>query len=675
MATLSVSSFLDYLERSQLVEPDVLQQALEEFRAAQPDASPEDAQPLAAFLVDKGLITAWQAEKLMEKKYRGFFLGKYRMLRLLGSGGMSTVYLAEHRLMHRQRAIKVLPRRRVNDSSYLARFHLEAQATAQLDHPNIVRCYDVDNEDDTHYIVMEYIEGKDLNTIVKEDGPLPLELACNYIAQAAEGLHHAHQNGLIHRDVKPANLLVDARGVVKILDLGLALFSDTERASLTIEHNENVLGTADYLAPEQAVNSHSVDHRADIYGLGCTLYYLLTGRPPFPEGTLAQRIAKHQTQMPEDIRKFRPDCPRDLADICVKMMQKRPEKRYADMREVADVLHQWLESHGYTYEPVSTPAALRMAQRAAASTATRGASGTSPGSSSGGSSGSLTNLPRARPLPAAGSSGRLPPPPQRHEDTVYDRARADTTKGSDILRSKPQVSSGAAAGSDKKKIAVARPLPVAKPLPEGAPASSTAAGAPSGSALATPGKGGGASSSAGSAAGSGLSSTPAPAAVSPQPAAVTQPSAGSASAGASHVAAIARERASAAAIAASTRSTPASAKPADTVAASTASEGSRVGRVARGRRSGGLAGWSRWAMVGGGVALAAAVVGAALWILSHLMAGASNPAGGFSRPARDTSGIFTDGGRTPVPISTVPGPFADRGEHSVTASSYSRVSF
>lgn len=686
MATLSVSSFLDYLERSQLVEPDVLKPALDAFHAAHPDASPEDAQPLAAFLVEKGLLTSWQAEKLMEKKYRGFFLGKYRMLRLLGSGGMSTVYLAEHRLMHRQRAIKVLPRRRVNDSSYLARFHLEAQATAQLDHPNIVRCYDVDNEDDTHYIVMEYIEGKDLHTIVKEDGPLPLELACNYIAQAAEGLHHAHQNGLIHRDVKPANLLVDARGVVKILDLGLALFSDSERASLTIEHNENVLGTADYLAPEQAVSSHNVDHRADIYGLGCTLYYLLTGRPPFPEGTLAQRIAKHQTQMPEDIRKLRPDCPRDLADICVKMMQKRPEKRYADMREVAGVLQQWLTSHGYTYEPVSTAAALRLAQAAAAGAAARGGPGGGPGSSFGGSSGSLTNLPRAKPLPAAGSSGRLRPSPPRHEDTVYDRARADTTKGSDILRPKTQPSPDSSAGSDKKKAAAARPLPVAKPLPE-APAGG------SGTASAPPGANAAAASKLGSAIPSGLAdgrapasttSTSAPEAPAATAAAVPKPApasqtparlAGGSTLSASAAGTTPRERPSAVRAIGGAAPAFASTTLVAAVSAAASAEGSRVSRAGRRRHASSVGGWPWWIVLGGGAALVAAAVAAALWALMHLAGSWSDPAGRASPPSRDTSAVFTDGGRSTASLRSAMGPLADRGAGVGTGSAGPRAPF
>ena len=214
---------------------------------------------------------------------------------------MSSVYLAEHVLMQRRVAIKVLPKDRVEDSSYLARFHREAQAAAALDHRNIVRAYDVDNDGSNHYLVMEYVEGRDLQHIVKEDGPLDYAAAAEYIRQAAEGLAHAHQAGLIHRDVKPANLLVDQKNVVKVLDLGLARFTDESKASLTVAFDENVLGTADYLAPEQALDSHGVDARADIYGLGCSLYYLLTGHPPFPGGTLPQRLMMHQKQPPPSI--------------------------------------------------------------------------------------------------------------------------------------------------------------------------------------------------------------------------------------------------------------------------------------------------------------------------------------------------------------------------------------
>jgi serine/threonine protein kinase len=192
--------------------------------------------------------------------------------------------------------------------------------------------------------------------------------AARYVAQAARGLQHAHDARLIHRDVKPANLLLDDHGSIKILDLGLALFARDGEASLTLLHNENVLGTADYLAPEQALSSHDVDSRADIYSLGCTLYFLLTGHPPFPEGTLAQRIAKHQSKMPPDIRVDRPDCPRDLLSICVKMIQKDPQHRYRYMHEVADTLEAWVRTRdtvriAVVSKPVVRPSAAPAAAR------------------------------------------------------------------------------------------------------------------------------------------------------------------------------------------------------------------------------------------------------------------------------------------------------------------------
>ncbi len=418
MANIPVDKFLDYVNRSNLVEDETLQQSLEGLRAQHGGQLPEDADLVASYLVDQKLITRWHADKLVDRKYRGFFLGKYKLLGHLGTGGMSSVYLAEHQLMHRLRAVKVLPRTRVNDSSYLARFRLEAQTTASLDHPNIVRAYDVDNEGDNHYIVMEYINGKDLQGIVKDQHPLPLETICNYIAQAAEGLNYAHEEGLVHRDVKPANLLIEDRGLVKILDLGLALMKDDEQASLTIAHNENVLGTADYLAPEQAVNSHNVDLRADIYGLGCTLYFALTGHPPFPDGSLAQRINSHQTKMPADVRKERPDCPRDLADICNKMMQKKPAQRYQTMREVAEALEDWLVAHGFQFD-------------SALQRSTKSRRGVDGGSGKGNKSGSSSKVGKT-PSGTNATTGRSGKPTRnRHktDDTVANQIRVETIKG------------------------------------------------------------------------------------------------------------------------------------------------------------------------------------------------------------------------------------------------------
>lgn len=327
--------------KSRLVEPETLKKFTGKLREKYGNNLPADASRIASAMVKAGLLTQWHTDKLLLGKYKGFFLGKYKLLGHIGSGGMSSVYLAEHVRMQDKRAIKVLPKKRVNDATYLARFQLEAKAIASLNHPNIVLAYDIDNEGDTHYIVMEYVEGVDLQMLVRRDGPLPAAEAAGLIAQAAEGLHHAHQRGVIHRDVKPANLLLDLHGRVRLLDMGLALVSAPDEESLTVMHNENVLGTADYLAPEQARNSHKVDHRADIYGLGCTLYYLLTGKPPFSDGTLAQRLVKHQNEMPTSIRKLRSDVPGELEGICVKMIQKDPQYRYQSAADVAEVLRKF----------------------------------------------------------------------------------------------------------------------------------------------------------------------------------------------------------------------------------------------------------------------------------------------------------------------------------------------
>ncbi len=313
---LKVDEFLDLVRRSGLVDPlDPLESVLAEIMSQVDATAAADTDFVADRLIAAGLITRWQCDKLMEGRHRGFFLGKYKLLSHLGSGGMSSVYLAEHVLMRRRVAIKVLPKNRVEDTSYLARFHREARAAATLDHRNIVRAYDVDDEAGVHYMVMEYIEGRDLHHIVHEDGPLDYLSTAEYIRQAAEGLAYAHQAGLIHRDVKPANLLVDQKNVVKLLDLGLARFADKNEVSLTLTFDENVLGTADYLAPEQALDSHAADARADIYGLGCSMYYLLTGHPPFVGGTLAQRLMRHQNEPPPSIFVDRPDAPPELVEI------------------------------------------------------------------------------------------------------------------------------------------------------------------------------------------------------------------------------------------------------------------------------------------------------------------------------------------------------------------------
>ena len=358
MTQPSAHQFLEVIERSGLVDKARLERELAELEQQSGGQARQDTQVVSSHLTRRGLLTGWQSERLLEGRHRGFFIGKYKLLDHLGTGGMSSVYLAEHPVMRRRVALKVLPMNRVGDSSYLRRFHREARAVATLDHRHIVRAFDVDHDGDVHYLVMEYVPGRDLKTLVEQDGPLAPRVAADYIRQAAEGLAHAHAAGLVHRDMKPANLLIDLRGTVKVLDLGLASVAGDVDAALSREFDDKVLGTVDYLAPEQALNSQLADRRADIYGLGGTLYFTLTGHPPFPTGSLAQRIMLHQTTEPADIRSERPQVSPRLSAICRRMMAKSPDRRYQTMEEVSEALKGWLRES----ESVS-PAATRAVAR------------------------------------------------------------------------------------------------------------------------------------------------------------------------------------------------------------------------------------------------------------------------------------------------------------------------
>ena len=263
-------------------------------------------------MIDAGLITKFHADQLLRGKHRGYFLGKYKLLERIGLGGMGQVFLAEHVSMRRQVALKVLPPEMSTNEYTRERFMREARAAGQLNHPNLVRAMDVDGEGEVLYLVLEYIDGVTLHDLVAQNGPLDPHRAANYLWQAANGLAYVNACGLIHRDVKPANILVDRLGVVKILDLGLVR-SQVEDDDLTRGQGVKILGTADFLAPEQAIDCSSVDVRADLYALArlgttCSPAGCLTPPTRWPKSCWPTRSCPSPTPRPTG-RTCRPSCP------------------------------------------------------------------------------------------------------------------------------------------------------------------------------------------------------------------------------------------------------------------------------------------------------------------------------------------------------------------------------
>ncbi len=303
-----------------------------------------DPRALAKELVQRGWLTPWQVNQLFLRRAGELRLGPYLLLDRLGEGGMGTVYKARHSVMRRLVALKVIRRDRLAGRDSVRRFYREVRAVARLAHPNIVLAYDAAEVDGTHILVMEYVDGSDLARLVRRQGALPVAQACDYVRQAALGLQHAHEQGLVHRDVKPANLLLaqagGGAGMVKVLDLGLARLqlAAGEQTGGELTAEGSVMGTPDYMAPEQGQQSHDVDIRADVYSLGCTLYFLLTGQVPFPGGTLAQKLIRHYRDQPAPVEGVRPDVPAALGEVLRKLMAKRPEERYQVPAEAAAVL-------------------------------------------------------------------------------------------------------------------------------------------------------------------------------------------------------------------------------------------------------------------------------------------------------------------------------------------------
>jgi eukaryotic-like serine/threonine-protein kinase len=291
-------------------------------------------------LVDVGYLNRWQVEQLKEGRTK-FTLGPYRIVNAIGAGGMGHVFKAEHKLLGRIEAIKVLPKTKSTPEA-VAAFQREIRAQAQLDHPNLVRISYADFEGDTYFFVTEYVPGTDLRKLVRRNGPLAYQIAATIISQAAEGLHYAHRRGLVHRDVKPGNLLVTPDGRTKITDLGLAWFLMEEiEASKPAGKGPHLVGTADYLAPETIRQPGTILPVSDVYSLGCTLYYAVTGKVPFPGGNTADKIRRHLEETPLNPLHFNPDLPHGFCDAVAAMMDKNPDTRTPTAAAVVELLRPW----------------------------------------------------------------------------------------------------------------------------------------------------------------------------------------------------------------------------------------------------------------------------------------------------------------------------------------------
>jgi serine/threonine protein kinase len=339
-APATIPDLLERIRRSGLVPLDRLEGFLAGLRSL--GKTPTKNDELLSRMIDAGMITQFHADKLAAGKYKGFQIGSYLILDQIGTGGMGQVYLAEHTAMRRLVALKVFPPYSADDDVAKERFLREARAAAALDHPNIVRVFDLCQEGRLLYLVMEYVEGVSLQALITRHGPLDVHTACHYARQIAFGLQHAYELGFVHRDIKPANLLLDRAGVIRILDLGLVRSEADAESGLTKQlDSKSILGTADYVAPEQAVDSSNVDIRADLYSLGATLYFLLAGRPLFPEGRTAQKLVWQQIKDPTRIDSLRPDVPTGMAAVVHKLLEKRPTNRYSTPLEVFDALAEW----------------------------------------------------------------------------------------------------------------------------------------------------------------------------------------------------------------------------------------------------------------------------------------------------------------------------------------------
>ena len=330
MAT-SLENFVQQLEDSGILAGDTLRDFIP------PKSSPKNAVELALELVHQNKLTNFQSEEILLGNAKSLILGNYILLEKIGTGGMGQVFKARHRRMDRIVAVKLLPSETTNDEAAIARFEREVKLVAKFSHPNIVAAHDADCANGLHFLVFEFVEGSDLSALVEKNGPFSVAMALNYILQAAKGLEAAHDLGIVHRDIKPANLILDTKGTVKVLDLGISrLTADGDGVNLT--STGVVLGTPNFMSPEQALDPKTADARADIYALGCSLFYLLTGKSTYEGDTVMKKLLGHREHPIPSLRTIREDIPVQMESLFAKMVAKKVEDRYQTMTEVIDDL-------------------------------------------------------------------------------------------------------------------------------------------------------------------------------------------------------------------------------------------------------------------------------------------------------------------------------------------------
>lgn len=336
MSTESIRKFRHSALASKLISEEQLREALAALRKRQAESGGElTDKRLAQQLVRHKVVTAYQAEQLMTGRTK-LNLGPYLITDWIGQGGMGQVFKCVHQMLGRVSAIKVLPLHKTTPEA-IENFRREIRAQAKLDHPNLVRAFDAGEDGNVHYLVVEYVPGTDLRRLVRTKGKLSVQQAANIIKQAAEGLQHAHEQNLIHRDIKPGNILVTPDGTAKLSDLGLAFYLNDPSDPRV----GKIVGTADYLSPEQIRAPLSVTKLSDIYSLGCTLYYAVTGKVPFPGGTPKSKAQRHMYETPWHPRRFNDEVSDDFVDLIGDMMEKNPGERIQDASEVAERLAPW----------------------------------------------------------------------------------------------------------------------------------------------------------------------------------------------------------------------------------------------------------------------------------------------------------------------------------------------